>query len=125
MIGLNDMDQKVCDQDAEKKKESRNSMDNQEEGNWYRWRWQSFNKRRCEKQTDIVVINWSDSVRSCVHKKETGVTVQENDASYKCNVTHVKKDREPISVNKVCEPNDVYVESSKSDARCVSYIAPC
>lgn len=125
MIGLNDMDQKVCDQDAEKKKESRNTMDNQEEGNWYRWRWQSFNKRRCEKQADTVVINWSDSVRSCVHKKETGVTVQENDASYKCNVTHVKKDREPISVNKVCEPNDVYVESSKSDARCVSYIAPC
>lgn len=78
-----------------------------------------------KKQADTVVINWSDSVRSCVHKKETGVTVQENDASYKCNVTHVKKDREPISVNKVCEPNDVYVESSKSDARCVSYIAPC
>lgn len=76
-----------------------------------------------KKQADTVVINWSDSVRSCV--KETGVTVQENDASYKCNVTHVKKDREPISVNKVCEPNDVYVESSKSDARCVSYIAPC
>lgn len=78
-----------------------------------------------KKQADTVVINWSDSVRSCVHKKETGVTVQENDASYKGNVTHVKKDREPISVNKVCEPNDVYVESSKSDARCVSYIAPC
>lgn len=33
MIGLNDMDQKVCDQDAEKKKESRNTMDNQGEGN--------------------------------------------------------------------------------------------
>lgn len=84
-----------------------------------------LNKQRCKKQADTVVINWSDSVRSCVHKKETGVTVQENDACYKCNVTHVKKDREPISVNKVCEPNDVYVESSKSDARCVSYIAPC
>lgn len=84
-----------------------------------------LNKQRCKKQADTVVINWSDSVRSCVHKKETGVTVQENDASYKGNVTHVKKDREPISVNKVCEPNDVYVESSKSDARCVSYIAPC
>lgn len=125
MMDLDDMDQQVCDQNAEKKKESRNTMDNQGEGNWYRWRWQIFNKRRCEKQADTVVINWSDSVRSCVHKKETGVTVQGNGASYKCNVTHVKKDREPISVNKVCEPNDVYVESSKSDARCVSYIAPC
>lgn len=125
MMDLDDMDQQVSDQNAEKKKESRNTMDNQGEGNWYRWRWQSFDKRRCEKKAGTVVINWSDSVRSCVHKKETGVTVQGNGASYKCNVTHVKKDREPISVNKVCEPNDVYVESSKSDARCVSYIAPC
>lgn len=53
-----------------------------------------LNKQRCKKQADTVVINWSDSVRSCVHKKETGVTVQENDASYtfcKCNVTRVNQ----------------------------------
>lgn len=95
MIGLNDMDQKVCDQDAEKKKRNREipwiikgkEIDIAEGDKVL------LNKQRCKKQADTVVINWSDSVRSCVHKKETGVTVQENDASYKCNVTHVKKDK--------------------------------
>lgn len=59
MIGLNDMDQKVCDQDAEKKKRNREipwiikgkEIDIAEGDKVL------LNKQRCKKQADTVVIN--------------------------------------------------------------------
>lgn len=58
MIGLNDMDQKVCDQDAEKKRNheipwiiKRKEIDIAEGDKVL------LNKQRCKKQADTVVIN--------------------------------------------------------------------
>lgn len=109
-----DMDQGIRDRDAEKKGIAKYHADEQfqakesdvAEGD------KVLLKQRCKNK---LSSNSDAEPYEVVSKKGNSVTVQKSGASYKRNVTHVKKYCEPISDDNACEPNDVNIESPESE----------